>query len=119
MVAVTESRVDPPAVVAHELASRLADGDNGPMVAVGDGARRYADIFGGVAGVEIAGPMFAHPNADVLIELAAERPSVPLAEITPRYLRGADVRIGWNERPPALATPTIQGRHSGQLRGHG
>jgi tRNA threonylcarbamoyladenosine biosynthesis protein TsaB len=119
MDAVTESRADPPAAVAHALLSRLAHAGNGPVVAVGDGARRYADVLGGVPGVEIAGPMFAHPNADVLIELAAERPSVPLAEVTPRYLRGADVRIGWNERPPALAAPGIQARHSGELTGDG
>jgi tRNA threonylcarbamoyladenosine biosynthesis protein TsaB len=116
MVAVGESRVDPPAAVARQLASRP-----GPMLAVGDGARRYSDVLAGVTGLEIAGPIFAHPSADVLIDLAATRPSVPLAEITPFYLRGADVRIGWQERPPATFLPpgVPAGATPGAEAGHG
>jgi tRNA threonylcarbamoyladenosine biosynthesis protein TsaB len=103
MVAVTHSRVDAPATVANALVSLASRSGDKSLFAVGDGAERYSDVLGAVPGVEIAGPMFAHPNADVLIDLASDRPSVPLAEITPRYLRGADVRIGWQERATALA----------------
>jgi tRNA threonylcarbamoyladenosine biosynthesis protein TsaB len=69
-----------------------------PVLAVGDGARRYADLLTSLPGVEVAGPGDEHPSALALVELAATRPSVPLEEITPRYLRGADVRIGWPQR---------------------
>jgi hypothetical protein len=46
----------------------------------------------------MAGTGDDHPSALALVELAAARPSVPLEEITPRYLRGADVRIGFPQR---------------------
>jgi tRNA threonylcarbamoyladenosine biosynthesis protein TsaB len=75
----------------------------GQVLAVGDGARRFADVLSTVAGVELAGPEDDHPSAAVLVEVAATRPSVPLEEITPRYLRGADVRIGWQQRAPMVA----------------
>jgi tRNA threonylcarbamoyladenosine biosynthesis protein TsaB len=75
----------------------------GEVLAVGDGARRYADALAPLSGVELAGPADDHPSAVVLLELAATRPSVPLDEITPRYLRGADVRIGWTQRPHVAA----------------
>ena len=53
----------------------------------------------------------SHPSAAILVELAATRPSVPLAEITPRYLRGADVRIGWQERPVRPEPTSAVARH--------
>jgi tRNA threonylcarbamoyladenosine biosynthesis protein TsaB len=70
----------------------------GNVLVVGDGARRYAEMLTPLPGVEMAGPGDDHPSALALVELAATRPSVPLEEITPRYLRGADVRIGWPQR---------------------
>jgi tRNA threonylcarbamoyladenosine biosynthesis protein TsaB len=84
---------------------RLVDAlaDCGQVLAVGDGARRFADVLSTVAGVELAGPEDDHPSAAVLLEVAATRPSVPLEEITPRYLRGADVRIGWQQRASVVA----------------
>ncbi len=75
----------------------------GEVLAVGDGARRYADALVPLPGVELASPADDDPSAVVLLELAATRPSVPLDEITPRYLRGADVRIGWSQRPQVAA----------------
>jgi tRNA threonylcarbamoyladenosine biosynthesis protein TsaB len=73
------------------------------VLAVGDGARRYADTLASLTGVDMAGLGDDHPSALALVELAATRPSVPLEEITPRYLRGADVRIGWPQRPELAA----------------
>ncbi len=75
----------------------------GEVLAVGDGARRYADSLALLPGVELASPADDHPDAVVLLEVAATRASVPLEEITPLYLRGADVRIGWPQRPHAAA----------------
>jgi tRNA A37 threonylcarbamoyladenosine modification protein TsaB len=88
--------VSGPQVLVDDLAE-LAGGD--PVLAVGEGARRYADALGTLPNVELAGPVDDHPTPTVLVEVAAGRPSVPLNEITPLYLRGADVRIGWERRP--------------------
>jgi tRNA threonylcarbamoyladenosine biosynthesis protein TsaB len=90
--------VDEPAVVVARLVAL-----GGEWLAVGDGARRYAELLSGVDRVEVAGPGFAYPSADWLVELAS-----PLAEagqavapqqLDPLYLRTADVRINWQQRP--------------------
>lgn len=93
MEPMTEPTVAAPAALIKELRSL------GPLIVAGDGARRYADLLATVPSLELAGPASDHPSAADLAELARDRPSVPLAEITPLYLRGADVRIGWDERP--------------------
>ncbi len=90
---ITDPVVSGPDALFHELARRDR------VLAVGEGAHRYADIFHALPDAELAGPADDHPSAAVLVEMAATRPSVPLDEITPLYLRGADVRIGWEERP--------------------
>jgi tRNA threonylcarbamoyladenosine biosynthesis protein TsaB len=106
MRVVVEAGVSAPADLAAALKERAGEG---PVLAVGDGAHRYADVLAGVPGLEWAGPAHDHPSAAVLVELSDQRAAVPLAEITPRYLRGADVRIGWEQRPPAAAgTPSSQ-----------
>jgi len=98
MTVVTDATVGPPDTLIEVLKAGTAPPAHPPVLAVGDGARRYAEAWHGLAGVELAGPESDHPSATVLVELAATRPSVPLDEITPRYLRGADVRIGWQQR---------------------
>jgi tRNA threonylcarbamoyladenosine biosynthesis protein TsaB len=101
MKPVTEPAVGMPASVARGV---------GILVA-GDGARRYADVFGPVPGLVVAGPASDHPSAADLAELAKVRPSVPLAEITPLYLRDADVRIGWEARPERPGRPSEVANH--------
>jgi tRNA threonylcarbamoyladenosine biosynthesis protein TsaB len=96
--------VDGPTPVSDPTVSRPktlveALADRGAVLAVGEGARRYADALATLPRVELAGPADDHPSATVLNDLAATRPSVPLEEITPLYLRGAEVRIGWERRP--------------------
>ena len=90
-----EARVSDPAEVCAALALLAAEG---PVVATGDGARRYAGALSAVVGVEIARSEYDHPRAAVLLELADSRPSLPAEMVTPLYLRGADVRIGWEKR---------------------
>jgi tRNA threonylcarbamoyladenosine biosynthesis protein TsaB len=90
---INDPTVTGPKVLVDDLAER------GEVLAVGDGARRYADALGTLPKVELAGLGDDHPSPLVLVEVAASRPSVPLNEITPLYLRGADVRIGWERRP--------------------
>jgi tRNA threonylcarbamoyladenosine biosynthesis protein TsaB len=87
----------PERALPAELGQVLA-GLGGSVLAVGDGALRYAAELGKVA---IGGVLAGHPSAAVLAELAAARageagrPAVATGALTPRYLRDADVRIGW------------------------
>jgi tRNA threonylcarbamoyladenosine biosynthesis protein TsaB len=92
--------ISDPTVSAVDVLVEAIRSVPGDVLAVGDGARRFADALAPLPGVELAEPADDHPSAIVLLEMAATRPSVPLDEITPRYLRGADVRIGWPQRPP-------------------
>ena len=72
-------------------------------LAVGDGARRYAEELARVPGVEVGGPRSASPDPEVLVALARARlaagaATVVAAAIVPCYLRDADVRINWVSR---------------------
>ncbi|MEQ4302828.1 tRNA (adenosine(37)-N6)-threonylcarbamoyltransferase complex dimerization subunit type 1 TsaB [Plantactinospora sp. B6F1] len=82
--------VDTPAAVA-ERAREL-----GVRVAVGEGARRYADILGLPPG---AGPLYPPPYA--LAELAAERvrAGAPGDQLTPLYLRRPDAVAAAGRKP--------------------
>jgi tRNA threonylcarbamoyladenosine biosynthesis protein TsaB len=99
----------PPAVVTPSVLAEELAALGGPVLAVGDGARRYAEVLLGAghpdAGpglIEIAGPIDAHPDADVLGEMAIGRLAAGLftdaAGLHACYLRQADVRIGWDQR---------------------
>lgn len=93
--------VQPPArAVPDELAAHLA-GIGPDVLAVGDGALRYAAALGPVT---LGGPLSAHPSAEVLAHLAAGRvgDGAPGEALTPRYLRDADVRIGWQQAAPRV-----------------
>jgi len=95
--------VAPPARYTPErLATELA-GEGVPMLAVGDGARRYAHELSVVAGLRIAGQSLAGPPPGVLVALASEKlaASEPPADVQPTYLRDADVRINWVQRRAA------------------
>lgn len=81
----------------EELTATLA-GMRERVIATGDGARRFASSFDHIDGVTIAGPEQDHPSAAVLVELAATRPGLSPEKITPDYMRGPDVRIGWEQR---------------------
>ena len=88
MAAVTDAAVSDPGRLADEL-SRI-DG----VLLTGDGARRYHT--GGT--LDVAPAEYDHPSASVLADLAPSRPALPAEKVTPTYLRGADVRIGWEQR---------------------
>jgi tRNA threonylcarbamoyladenosine biosynthesis protein TsaB len=87
LVAATGPAVADPAALAAELSSM----EPAPLV-TGDGARRYLSDLGP------APEEYDHPSAAALVEMAASRPAVSAEKITPTYLRGADVRIGWEQR---------------------
>ncbi|HUA96084.1 MAG TPA: tRNA (adenosine(37)-N6)-threonylcarbamoyltransferase complex dimerization subunit type 1 TsaB [Acidimicrobiales bacterium] len=97
------SEVSPPTrFQPEELAKELA-GVGEPLLAVGDGARRYAADLEPVAGLVLAGPSLAWPPPATLVALAGERlaggavPQPPSA-VLPTYLREADARINWSQR---------------------
>jgi hypothetical protein len=80
-----------------EVGASLPFAANRVLIA-GDGARRYSSQLARVQGLRLAGPEFDYPRASVLLALAMTRPSLPADKVTPTYLRGADVRIGWVQR---------------------
>jgi tRNA threonylcarbamoyladenosine biosynthesis protein TsaB len=96
-----------PAELAADLAGEAADVGAGPrrILAVGDGAVRYAAELAAVPGLRVAGGSAGSPSPAALVALAAERlaagavPSPP-ADVVPLYLRDADVRIQWAQRRP-------------------
>jgi tRNA threonylcarbamoyladenosine biosynthesis protein TsaB len=79
-----------------ELAAALAH-EHG-VLAVGDGAHRYAATL---AGTRVGG--IVDPSPRTLVELAADRLAagaapVPPGDVRPVYLREADARINWVQR---------------------
>ena len=88
MAAVREPAVVAPVLLETELRRLAPD-----LLVTGDGARRYlAEEF------DVAPEEFDHPSAAILVELAANRPALSPEKVTPQYMRGADVRIGWEQR---------------------
>jgi tRNA threonylcarbamoyladenosine biosynthesis protein TsaB len=87
-----------PQDAAHELS-------NLGVLAVGDGALRYREIFEAagtdLAGSEVAGPGDMWPSPLAVAELGMERIAGKAFEAralpAPLYLRQADVRIGWDQ----------------------
>jgi tRNA threonylcarbamoyladenosine biosynthesis protein TsaB len=89
MLAVTEAAVAAPGDLAAALRGE------GAVLVTGDGARRYRDEL---VGMFVAPPEFDHPSASALLALSAGRPGLHPDKVTPVYVRGADVRIGWERR---------------------
>jgi tRNA threonylcarbamoyladenosine biosynthesis protein TsaB len=100
-----------PALAAPEALAGELDAltrEAGDLLVVGDGALRYRDVLvpaGSRLALDVSAP---YPSAEVLAGLAWRRcfggASGP--DLTPLYLRQADVRIGWATREqPASAAP--------------
>jgi tRNA threonylcarbamoyladenosine biosynthesis protein TsaB len=95
------ARFTPDALVTELSVGGPVDG--GDLLAVGDGADRYADHFAAVRGLRVARP--TGPPPDALVALAAARLAggahldAPEA-VQPVYLRDADARINWAQREP-------------------
>lgn len=87
----SEPEVGPPDHVVSQLLA-----DTGETLLVGDGAVRYASMFEGLRGVELADPGFAHPSAESLVllarALALREEFVRPDEIEPLYLRRPDAQ---------------------------
>lgn len=89
---------DPDHVVSQTVARGVE------TLLVGDGALRYAAMFEGLRGVELADPGFAHPSAESLVLLAHARAVreefVQPYEIEPLYLRRPDAQAKWTASGP-------------------
>jgi len=74
-----------------------------PFVLGGDGAFRYEEMLTAVPGALLAPGAPAGPPVEVLAQIGLARLraglGVDAAEVAPRYLREADVRINWEQRP--------------------
>jgi tRNA threonylcarbamoyladenosine biosynthesis protein TsaB len=101
-----------PALFAPDaLAGALADLGGPPVVAVGDGAQRYADVLGAVAGVTCVTGALGAPPASTVLSLALELVArgvtpQPAAEVVPLYMREADATSNFAQvgRPVARSS---------------
>ncbi|MFV0317364.1 MAG: tRNA (adenosine(37)-N6)-threonylcarbamoyltransferase complex dimerization subunit type 1 TsaB [Microthrixaceae bacterium] len=92
-----DARLGTPDDLASEL---LATNDE--ILLLGDGARRYSEVFEGLARVEHAEIGNSYPSASSLVQLAHpqamreefEQPNT----ISPLYLRRPDAEINWSTR---------------------
>jgi tRNA threonylcarbamoyladenosine biosynthesis protein TsaB len=89
--------IGPPEDVVSELVARGEE-----CLAVGDGALRYAELFGEVSHLELGSAGLAYPSAAALVELAHPRAIreefVPPWELEPMYLRKADAEANFEQR---------------------
>ena len=95
----SEPKVGPP---DHVVSQMLASSDE--TLAAGDGAQRYASMFEGLRGVELADPGFAYPSAESVVllahALAVREEFVRPDEIEPLYLRRPDAEAKWDGSEP-------------------
>jgi len=88
---------------------RLGRSELDSPLLVGDGALRYRQAIEAAASVPLrfASDEHAAPRAEVLARLGRERlarnEAMDPFAVLPLYLRGVDVRIGWETREPAGA----------------
>jgi tRNA threonylcarbamoyladenosine biosynthesis protein TsaB len=96
----TALELQPPAVATPEALAGQLDGLPGPVLALGDGASRYAELLR-AAGATIGEGGEMWPSAMAVAELGMRQlansntsyQSLP----EPLYLRQADIRIGWEQ----------------------
>lgn len=94
---VSEPTVSTPDELAAELLAVSED-----VLLLGDGARRYREVLGGLRNVEFAGVSLDYPSARSLVELAHPKAMreefVSPSEIEPLYIRLPDAEINWKTR---------------------
>jgi tRNA threonylcarbamoyladenosine biosynthesis protein TsaB len=110
-------RVMRPEALADELAQRAP---GCPTLVVGDGARRYGDLFGPIAGVSVAGASLAAPPPATLATLgvgwlASGHDAPDPSAVVPDYQRGPDARINWHQRSRAPVATLEPGEAVGSI----
>jgi hypothetical protein len=73
----------------------LAPTERRVVLAVGDGAQRYAHVLEAVPGVTVVAPALSYPPPSTLLAMARARldageAPVPAADVVPLYMREAD-----------------------------
>lgn len=100
-----DQRIGDPEELCSEI---LATGDD--VLAVGDGALRYAEALQELTRVEIGEAGLAYPSAGSLVQLAHARALreefINPWELEPVYLRKADADINWQARDHHATTAT-------------
>ena len=95
-------RVSEPVVTTAEEVAADLEARGEECLLVGDGARRYAEVFARLSHVEPAGAGTAYPSAGALVELAHPRALreqfVWPWELEPLYLRPVDADPSWDRR---------------------
>jgi tRNA threonylcarbamoyladenosine biosynthesis protein TsaB len=98
-------RLSEPRVGSPELLCSEIEATGEEVLAVGDGARRYADLMGDLIRVEFADDGLAYPSPASLVQLAHARAVredfVRPWDLKPVYLRKADAEINWSTRERA------------------
>lgn len=94
---VSDYQLSSPADLAAELSATP-----GPVLLIGEGALRYADVLTPDSNIEIGGVGTAYPSAGALVELAQPRALreefVQPSELSVLYLRRSDAEINWEAR---------------------
>jgi tRNA threonylcarbamoyladenosine biosynthesis protein TsaB len=111
-----EARVGSPALLGDALAETGAE-----ILLVGDGAERYREMLEVLAQVRFAGEEHRFPDPSAVAALGlvqmARGESQSYEGVSPVYLRDADVRIGWIERPAPGVTAQIGPAQGGPAQG--
>ena len=86
----------------EELAETLNELGGVPIMGVGDGAQRYADVLGAVPGVCCLVDALASPPPLTLLDMAVElyvtgRSPVAPASVVPLYMREADAKSNFTQ----------------------
>jgi tRNA threonylcarbamoyladenosine biosynthesis protein TsaB len=94
---VTTERLAPGLFTPAALTDALGDLKRAPVLAVGDGAQRYAKALMAVPGVEVRAPALSFPPPESLLTLALNRlddgePPADPGCIVPLYMREADAK---------------------------
>jgi len=95
-------RVSPHQVSTPEDVASDVQACGEEVLLVGDGARRYPEVFASVSHLEVADAGLAHPSAGALVQLAhalaLREEFVSPSEVRPIYLRKPDAEVHWVER---------------------
>jgi tRNA threonylcarbamoyladenosine biosynthesis protein TsaB len=83
-----------------ELSAVLEHLGGAPVIAVGDGAQRYADVLRAVDGVSVVRPALSFPSPAALLDIARAQLTAGVSpvepgSVVPLYMREADARINY------------------------
>ena len=100
----TEDVIAPGLFSPEELADALRELGGVPIVGVGDGVQRYAEVLRTVPGVACVVDALASPPPTTLLDMALESSAMGIAPVAPegvvpRYMREADAKSNFTQVP--------------------